>query len=163
MKNTLITLLLCMVAALQLKAQNTASKADQTQIINTISAETGAYVKRDSTLLMSFYTDDVITQAAWNQPNGSYGLYKGYKSIKQNFSNAFRLHPEPVVMPKVDRTDWFFRPLGKGWMWVNFIQKSVNNQGKLYTSYETRIMKWEDAKWKIAVMYALSNHGHTEE
>jgi hypothetical protein len=43
-------------------------------------------------------------------------------------------------------------------MWVNFIQKITGTDGKLYTSYETRLMKKVGGQWKIAVMYALSDH-----
>ncbi len=44
-------------------------------------------------------------------------------------------------------------------MWVNFTQKMTTSDGKTYTSYETRLMKQESSNWKIAAMYALSDHG----
>jgi len=59
----------------------------------------------------------------------------------------------------LERTDWFFKPLSDQWVWVNFIQKTGGTDGKLYTSYETRIMKNVNGNWKLAVMYALSDHG----
>jgi len=151
--------LLCMLACLQSPAQKTgASPADETAIKKIIAAETEAYARRDSTLLISFYTDDPVTQSAWNSPDGSFGTYKGFARIRKNFSDAFRTAPRGSHQP-IERSEWFFRQLGEGWIWVNFIEKETTVEGKLHTNYETRLMKREGSGWKIAVMFALSDHG----
>ena len=131
---------------------------DEQAIKKIIEDETAAYFQRDSTKLFSFYVDDDITQTVWNSPNGSYGSYKGFKSIRKNFTEAFIKYPKPMKQPNVARTEWFFKPLSAEWMWVNFIAKTKGDDGKLYTSYETRMMKNVKGNWKIAVMYALSDH-----
>jgi ketosteroid isomerase-like protein len=123
-----------------------------------IENETLAYVNRDSTQLLSYYVTDDVTQSAWNNHNGTYGLHKGFEAISKNFRKQFKEHPERLHLPDVTRNDWYFRPLSKEWMWVNFIQKVTGTDGKLYTSYETRLMKKDGGQWKIAVMYALSDH-----
>jgi ketosteroid isomerase-like protein len=123
-----------------------------------IENETLAYVNRDSTQLLSYYVADDVTQSAWNSHNGTYGLYKGFDEISKNFRKQFKEHPERLHLPDVTRNDWYFRQLSKEWMWVNFIQKVTGTDGKLYTSYETRLMKKDGGRWKIAVMYALSDH-----
>jgi hypothetical protein len=132
--------------------------ADEQAIKSIIEEETAAYFQRDSIKLFSFYVDDNITQTNWNSPNGSYGSHKGFKNIRRNFTQAFIKYPKPMKQPKVDRTDWFFKPFSDEWMWVNFIQKNKGDDGKLYTSYETRVMKKVKGNWKIAVMYSLSDH-----
>lgn len=143
----------------RLYAQATASTDDQEAIKNIITAETAAYAKRDSALLISFYADDPVTQSAWNSPDGNYGQFKGLQAIKKNFGDAFRANPDTLYQLKVERYDWFFRPLGEEWMWVNFTQKMTTVDGKSYTNYESRVMKRETSGWKIAIMYALSDHG----
>jgi len=149
-----------MLACLQSPAQKTgASSADETAIKKIIAAETDAYARRDSTLLISFYTDDPVTQSAWNSPDGSFGTYKGFAQIKKNFSDAFRATPQASYKPAIERSEWFFRQLGEGWIWVNFIEKEITSEGKLHTNYETRLMKRESSGWKIAAMFALSDHG----
>ncbi len=135
-----------------------ASPADEQAIKNIIEQETAAYFQRDSTRLFSFYADDEITQTVWNSPDGSYGSYKGFRSIHKNFTEAFVKYPKPQVQPKVERTGWFFKPFSEEWMWVNFVQKHKGDDGKLVTNYETRVMKKVKGNWKIAVMYALSDH-----
>jgi hypothetical protein len=150
------------VFALVLFTQASAiAQTDETKksILATIEGETDAYVKRDSVRLFSFYADDAVTQAAWNNPDGTFGQFKNAKEIKKSFSEFFRNNPVSNYDPKLSRSDWFFRPLGSDWMWVNFIQKLTTPDGKLYTTYETRLMKKDGKVWKIAVMYALSDHG----
>ena len=132
---------------------------DEAAIRNIIHEETAAYFNRDSTKLFSYYTDDEITQCIWNSPDGSYGGYKGLHNIHKNFTTFFRKNSSPVKQPPIERTEWFFRKFSDQWMWVNFIQKTTGFDGKTDTSYETRILKKVDGQWKIAVMYALSNHG----
>jgi hypothetical protein len=131
---------------------------DEESIQQVIASETQAFVDRDSVALMNYYSDDDITQSAWNNPNGSYSSLKGIDNIRNNFRNAFRNNPARQHLPDIDRTGWHYRRLSDEWMWVNFIQEIKLTNGKLYTSYETRLMKKENSSWKIAVMYALSDH-----
>lgn len=125
-----------------------------------IASETAAYFNRDSTALFSFYTDDDITQSTWNDAEGSYGTYKGLKSIRKNFSTYFREHPTPQPQPNIERSQWSFRKLSNDWMWVNFLQKTDGPKGERYTNYETRLLKNVTGQWKIVVMYSLGDHGH---
>lgn len=153
-----ILILICTLSPAPATAQSAEFERSKTEIRNTIEKETMAYVNRDSTLLLSFYADDEVTHSAWNNPDGTYGLHQGLNSIAQTIKKAFRDHPEKMHMPDIKRIDWFFKPLSDNWMWVNFIQKMNTVDGKLYTSYETRLMKRENGVWKICVMNALSNH-----
>jgi len=150
--------LLVTTAFIKIKQSKNTGVADEQAIKNIIEEETAAYFQRDSTKLFGFYVDDNITQTVWNSPNGSYGSYKGFKNIRKNFTQAFIKYPKPQQQPKVERTEWFFKSFSEEWMWVNFIQKNRGDDGKLYTSYETRVMKKMKGNWKIAVMYALSDH-----
>ena len=156
--SVLIIGLIVTTAFVRINRSEDLGPSDEQAIKNIIEEETAAYFQRDSIKLFSFYADDAITQTAWNSPNGSYGLYKGIKSIRKNFTQAFIKYPKPQVQPKVDRSQWFFRQLSDEWMWVNFIAKFNGDDGKLYTSYETRVMKKVQGNWKITAMYALSDH-----
>jgi hypothetical protein len=82
-------------------------------------------------------------------PNESYGIYKGLKSIHRNFTEAFINYPKSQNRPKIERTQWLFKPLSKEWIWVNFIQKTNNDDGKMYTKYETGMMKKVNGQWKL--------------
>lgn len=159
MKKILLLLFVWIAALLPAKAQSMIDPEDEAGIQQTIAGETAAYVNRDSALVLSYYTNDPITQAVWNAPDGGYGSYRGYDVLKANLGSDFHQHPEKPIEPTVERTDWFFRPLGRDWMWVNFTQRSVTPDGKKMENYETRVMKKERGKWKIAVMYAMSDHG----
>jgi hypothetical protein len=155
----LIFIIVVLISVKPLYAQTDALDQDQRAIKNIIAAETAAYIERDSALLISFYTNDAITQNAWNTPDGSYGQFKGLQQMKKSFGDAFRANPVAPYQPEIERLEWFFRPLGKEWMWVNFSQKITTTQGKIYNTYETRMMKLESSGWKMAVVYSLSNHG----
>jgi hypothetical protein len=141
------------------RAQTLASHTDEEAIKQVITSETNAYLMRDSNLLISYYADDPITISAWNEPNGSFGTFSGLQMIRKNMSESFREHPSAPYQPEFKRSDWFFRPLGSDWMWVNYKEKIPMANGKIYNLYETRVMKREASGWKIAVMLALSDHG----
>lgn len=140
---------------------NTVSKeTEESEIKKIIAEETAAFVDRDSTKLLSFYSADDITQSAWNSPDGSYGTLKGIDKIRSNFREAFKKNPERQNLSDVERSNWFFRHLSNEWVWVNFNQKIKLLNGEIYSGYETRLMKKETIGWKISVMYALTDHGH---
>jgi len=132
---------------------------DTTDIKRVIAGETQAFADRDSTRLLAYYTDDVITQSAWNNPTGSFTVLHGKDSIRANFARAFKNNPNRVYLPEIKRSRWTFRKLSADWMWVNFHQEIITTDGKVYGGYETRMMKKESEGWKIAVMYALNDHG----
>ena len=132
---------------------------DTAEIKKVIAGETQAFADRDSTRLLAYYTDDVITQSAWNNPTGSYGVLHGKTSIRSNFAQAFKNNPNRVYLPEIKRSQWVFRQLSAEWMWVNFRQEIITTDGNVYGGYETRMMKKVKEEWKIAVMYALSDHG----
>lgn len=140
-------------------ADELVSAADEAAIKKIIEDETAAYFQRDSIKLISFYADDAITQSVWNSPTGSFGYFKGLKSIRKNIHESFVAHPKAQQQPKVDRSQWFFRSFSENWMWVTFMQKTSGDDGKNYMGYETRVMKKVNGNWKICVMYALSDHG----
>jgi len=121
--SVLLISLIVTTAFIKINRSADSGPADEQAIKNIIEEETAAYFQRDSIKLFSFYADDAITQTAWNSPNGSYGMYKGFKSIRKNFTEAFIKYPKPQVQPKVDRSQWVFRQLSDEWMWVNFIAK----------------------------------------
>ncbi|HTE31316.1 MAG TPA: hypothetical protein VK666_13135 [Chryseolinea sp.] len=135
------------------------STADQYAIRKIIEDETTAYFNRDSTRLISFYIDEDVTQSVWNSPDGSYGMYKGLKSMRKNFHDAFIKYPDIQPQPNIERTDWFFKPFSDEWAWVNFIQKTAGRDGKQFTNYETRVVKKVNNSWKLVVMYSLGDHG----
>lgn len=135
---------------------------DTVSIKAVISGETDAFLKRDSLKLLRYYCNDSITKSAWNNPNGSFTVLNGLGAIKENFTNAFRSHPEPIYLPVIDRSNWKFRKFSKHWIWAEFTQEIKTLDGKTYTGQELRLLKKEKSNWKIAVMYALSNHGVTQ-
>jgi hypothetical protein len=135
---------------------------DETAIRETIANETRAFVNRDSTRILSYYTKDSVTQSAWNNGNGAYTVLHGFEAISENFRKAFKANPERQILPEIERSGWYFKPLSRDWMWINFTQKYTATNGKVYTSYETRLMKQESGQWKIAVMLALSDHAVVE-
>jgi hypothetical protein len=135
------------------------STADEQAIRKIIEGETDAYFNRDSLRLISYYVDEDITQSVWNSPDGSYGMYKGLRSMRKNFHDAFIKYPDIQPQPNVQRSDWFFKPFSDEWAWVNFVQKTAGRDGKQYTNYETRVVKKVNNSWRLVVMYSLGDHG----
>jgi ketosteroid isomerase-like protein len=162
MKKILATGIIVTVLFTSASAQSPLTAAGERDIKKVIEAETDAYFREDSIALYKFYTDDAITQSAWNSPNGSYGRVKGAQAIRKNMGEAFRKYTieRPVSL---ERTEWFFRSLSPEWVWVNFIQKTVAKDGKTYTNLETRMIKKENGQWKLAVMYSFGDHAVVPE
>ncbi|MXV49585.1 hypothetical protein GS399_01260 [Pedobacter sp. HMF7647] len=147
------------IISFELRAQALENSSEENAVKKVITGETEAYVKRDSLLMFSYYISDDITQCLWNNLNGTYGSFKGLAQIRKNYSDFFKKNPEPAAEPKIERNNWYFKALSPDWMWVNFIQKTTMTDGKLFTNYETRLMKKENTGWKIAVVYSLGDHG----
>ena len=123
-----------------------------------IADETEAFINGDSTLLLSFYADDAITQSVWNQKNGAYALLKGKDKIRDNFSAAFKHKPERQALPTVERINWSFKQLSEEYIWVNFNQLLKLKNGSIYDCYETRLMKKEGSGWKTVVVIAMNDN-----
>jgi hypothetical protein len=144
----------------KLKAHNNYPKAtdianEEGAIKAAITAETATWLNRDSIGYMGTYVNEPISQRMWNNSDGSFGGDKNFSSIKNSIGADIRANPQKGYESKVERTDWVFKSLNPEWSWVNFIQKLTAQNGQIYTSYESRLLKKEGSKWKLVVMNAL--------
>lgn len=135
-------------------AQTPSVSADEAAIKEVIINETTAWANRDSIAFLASYADDALTQGTWNNPDGSYGFYKGFSAIKASSSNI-KNQPKKMYEPQVERTDWVINMLSNEWAYVNYNEKITTVKKEIFPTYETRLMKKVGGKWKIVAMQAL--------
>jgi len=140
---------------LNAQISNNVRTTDEDDIKATLIGETTAWANRDSIAFLNSYADESISQQAYNNRDGSYGVSNGFESVRNYIKQSIKSSPTKTYEPNVERSDWSIKILSPEWAWVNFKQKTTTIKNEIYTSYESRLMKKVADKWKIAVLNAI--------
>ena len=147
--------LLFVMDILDAQTSNNKLIKDEDDIKMTLISETTAWANRDSIAFLNAYADETISQQAYNNRDGSYGVANGFESVRNYIRQSIKTTPVKTYEPNVERSNWSIKILSPEWAWVNFTQKTTTVKNEIYTSYESRLMRKVAGNWKIAVLNAI--------
>jgi hypothetical protein len=137
--------------------------SDETAIKAAIIAQSTAWANRDSLGYINSFADETVTQTMHNYADGTYSIAKGKNAIQEKLRANLKASPYKTYEPNIERKDWLIKILSPEWAWVNFIQRTTNVKGEIYTSYDTRLMKKVGGNWKLSALNALWDYKNVEK
>lgn len=128
-------------------------------IIESLTAETSAFYKRDYEEVIKYFVHSEYTFHAWNNGDGTFSARVGWQAINERYKNYIKDNPVPAGSsshPKVERRNMIFKFFNPEIAFVTWDQYNSDEEMKTYwLSKETRIMEKQNGLWKIANMTAF--------